>query len=150
MSSRLSDETKAILSQKAIERYKDKTNNPMYGKKHSEASRQKMREASRHLSGKYNPNYGKSLSDDTRKRMSESVKKAISQNRDAFAILYKQHGDRLREQKPASKAVMCVTDGRRWSSATDAANDVGVTISTMSGHLKGRQRTCKGLVFKYV
>lgn len=45
--------------------------NPFYGKKHSEESRKKMSEA---LSGENHPNYGKHLSDSTRSKISKALK----------------------------------------------------------------------------
>ena len=48
-------ETKAIISSKAKERYVDKTKNPMYGKRHSETTREKQSIKKR---GENNPMFG--------------------------------------------------------------------------------------------
>lgn len=52
----LSPESRSIISQKAKDRYSDGISNPMFGKKHSNESKQKMSEKKR---GKNNPMFGK-------------------------------------------------------------------------------------------
>ena len=49
-------------------------NHPMYGKKHSEETRKKMREHHADVSGENNPFYGKKHSEETRKKMSDAIK----------------------------------------------------------------------------
>lgn len=49
-----------------------------------------------------------------------------------------------------SKPVLCVETGEKFSCATKAAEEYGVAISTMNGHLRGRQHVCKGKHFVYI
>ena len=48
------------------------------------------------------------------------------------------------------KAVVCLETGDVYSSATDAAEAIGVTLSNMSCHLTGRTRTVKGKHYCYL
>lgn len=48
------------------------------------------------------------------------------------------------------KAVVCLETGDVYSSATDAAEATGVTLSNMSCHLTGRTRSVKGKHFCYL
>lgn len=67
----MSDETRKKISQKAKERYTDKTKNPMYGRHHSEESKRKMRELK---VGYLNPNYGNKWNETQRERCSNKGK----------------------------------------------------------------------------
>lgn len=48
------------------------------------------------------------------------------------------------------KPVFCITTGEIFTSVGDAAEAIGVDISTMSHFLLGRNKTCKGKRFCYV
>ena len=37
----------------------------------------------------------------------------------------------------------------KHNSVNDAADSIGVTQGTMSSHLTGRNKTCKGYIFRY-
>ena len=61
-------------------------NNPFYGKRHSEESRKKISESGKGKhSGENNGMYGKHLSDDHRRKMSESLKKAWTEEKRQLA-----------------------------------------------------------------
>jgi len=47
------------------------------------------------------------------------------------------------------KMVVCVTNGKKFHSVTDAANYAGCHITTMCGHLNGKWNTCKGKKYRY-
>lgn len=49
-----------------------------------------------------------------------------------------------------SKPIFCITTGEIFSSVGDAADAIGVDISTMSHALLGKVKTCKGKRFCYV
>lgn len=69
----LSDESKAKISIKAKERLKDKENNPMYGRNHSEETKKNISEFKKgKFTGNDNPFYGKKHSKESRTKMSES------------------------------------------------------------------------------
>lgn len=48
------------------------------------------------------------------------------------------------------KPVVCLETGDVYSSATDAAEAIGVTLSSMSCHLTGKTRSVKGKHFCYL
>lgn len=48
------------------------------------------------------------------------------------------------------KPVICLDDGTRYTSVTDAAESVGVNPVTMCNHLKGKARKCKGKRYCYL
>lgn len=137
-----SAETVSILSEKAKKRYEDPTNNPMYGKRHSEETRAKMRNAKL---GENNPMYGKPRTERQKKYCCTTGKK--------LNLSYEQRralGDRMRQvAKNNVKRVMCVEDGIIFESVSDAAKHYGVSKSTMSGCLSGYQKVCRGKHFVF-
>lgn len=143
------DSTKSVISDKAKCRYVKKENNPMFGKKHSEESREKMRNSSRHLSGVNNPNYGNKYSAERRQKMSETAKAFYRNNPEIAKEMIERASNYLRENKVAQKSVMRIEDSKIWQSVTLAAADIGVSVSTLSGHLNGSQKTCKGAHFVF-
>lgn len=145
-----SEETRRIISAKAKERYKDKTKNPMYGRKHSDAAREKMRLHSHHLRGEDNPNYGKKFSSERLKQMSEISLRWRKEHPSEVLKMDAANAERLRTEKPASKKVRCVESGKVWNSMTECANEIGVKVSTLSGHVSGCQKSCAGLHFEKV
>ena len=48
------------------------------------------------------------------------------------------------------KRVRCVDTGEEYESITFAAKSIGVTQGSLSAHLLGINRTCKGMRFEYV
>jgi hypothetical protein len=146
----MSDETRAIISEKAKIRYKDKTKNPMYGKKHSDEARKKMVAHSHHLSGKDNPNYGNKYDEDRSLKMSETIKKWRADHPDEAAKIDARNTNMLKTLKPASKRVRCVETGEVWRSMTECASEIGVKICSLCDQIKGRSKTCAGRHFEYV
>lgn len=145
----LSDETKTIISAKAKERYKDKTKNPMFGKKHSVESIKKMRELK---SGENNPMYGIPMSEYSKvKRRKTCIERNINFSHEWSEIAKRNASIRLKElAKEWSKKVICIEDNLTFDTITSAANYYGVKKATLSGHLNGRQKTCKNKHFEFV
>lgn len=139
----MSDETKRIISEKAKERYIDPMNNPMFGRAHSKESKKKQSDAKL---GEKNPMFGTKWTEAQRQRsgtkgmhlnLSEEHRKALS--------------DKARQLgKDRAKSIRCTESQVVYDSIQSAADDIGVTISTLCGHLKGRQKSCKGKHFEYV
>ena len=48
------------------------------------------------------------------------------------------------------KPVICIDDGRTFTSVTDAAEQIGVAVGTMCGHLQGRYKSCNGYQLCYL
>lgn len=142
-SSYMSDESKKVISDKAKERYKDKTKNPMCGKKHSDETRAKMREAAKHKP----PVVGHKWTDRQRELFKQRVALGLHKpTKEQSAAAAK----RLKNEKIASKRIRCIDDGREWPSAKSAALDLMVDQSSVAGAANGKQKTCKGLRFEYV
>lgn len=148
--SQVAESTKKIISSKAIERYKDKTKNPMYGKTHSIESIHKMSELK---SGKSNPMYGRKLSKESRKKISEHHK---GENNPIHNHIYTDEeriamSEKFSElAKNWSKKVICIEDDMIFDTITSASDYYGVKKATLSGHLNGRQKSCKNKHFKFV
>lgn len=139
----MSEATREKISEKAKERYKDKTKNPMYGREHTEETKRKM---SDNRKGILNPMYGTKWNETQRKLCGTKGKKLnISEER----------RDELRERFRAVgktvglKKVLCIEDNVIFNSITEAAKVYGVSKQTLSGHLNGRQHSCVGKHFKF-
>ena len=146
----LADNTKKILSDKAKERYKNKENNPMYGKKHRIESIEKMRDKK---IGKNNPMYGRKHSNESRVKISETHK---GTNNPIHKHVYTEKekldiSKRMSElSKKWAKRVVCIEDNIIFESITEGAKYYNVSKHTLSGHLRNKQHTCAGKHFKFV
>lgn len=144
-----SDRTKKIISEKAKQRYKDKTKNPMYGKKHSADSLLKM---SNKKKGCNNPSYGKKQSEETIEKRRKTCKERhvdyshewSDEEREAASKRFKEYA------KKWSKKVRCIEDELVFDTVTAAASFYNVDVSTMSGHLRGKQKSCAKKHFEFV
>lgn len=67
------------------------------------------------------------------------------------ALIGKKHSPEHAEKTGASKkkAVFIVSTGVRYASIKEAAKAVGVHTVNLSAHLKGRSKTCKGLIWAF-
>lgn len=140
----MSSESKALISAKAVERYCDKTANPMYGKKHSPSTIELQRAKK---IGSNNPMYGTSWTPAQRERSGcRGMQLNISDDRRKEL---REHG-RILGKTTGLKAVRCIEDDAEFPSIVDAATAYGVSKSTLCGHLTGRQRSCRGKHFEYI
>lgn len=137
-----------IISDKAKLRYTDKTQNPMYGKKHSNKSKQIMRD--KKLSSN-NPMFKKKMSQESKDKI------ALSHLGNHYADNYwnalssedkKNITDRMISK--IKKGVMCIEDNNTFDSITDAANFYNVSISSLSGNLHNRQHSCANKHFIFI
>ena len=99
--------------------------NPMFGKHHTDAAKQKMSEAQ---SGENHWNFGKTLSEDTRNKIR---KKTFGNER----------------QPPV--AVVNLTTGERFERVVYAARKYGVDRSNISRACSSQLKTCAGCVWAY-
>lgn len=143
------NESKDIISQKAKERYRDKTKNPMFGKKHSEESLKKMSEVK---VGNKNPMFGRHLSQETKDKTYETKRKNNSFYRRIFTEEEKEQASKKFKEiaKQFRKAVRCIEDDLLFDSITECSIFYGITVATLSGHLNGRQHTCCNKHFEFV
>ena len=137
------DEWREAISNKAKERYKDKTKNPMYGKKHTSESLQKMRDKK---IGVNNPMYGKRW---TEKQYEAAKHKKRPTFTDEWRKRNTAHMSRVVDEC-VKKSVHCIEDDMYFESVTDAANYYGIKVSTLSGHMHGHAKTCCGKHFEYI
>ena len=144
-----SEETKQLISKKAKERYRDKTKNPMYGKKHSKESLKKMSDAK---IGENNPMFGKTQSEETKqKRRKTCAERHVNYAHELSPIEDKKRRERMHNLGVSHrKKIMCVEDDIAFDSIGDASKYYDVSISTLSGHLHGHQKTCKNKHFKFI
>lgn len=137
-------ETKAIISMKAKERYTDKTKNPMYGKKHSKEAREKQSAKKR---GENNPMFGSVWTDAQRANSGTRGKhlNISDERRRVLAENAKRMGETV-----GLKPVRCIEDNSTFPSITSASKYYGVSVATLSGHLRGAQKSCCGKHFEYI
>lgn len=138
-----SEEWREAISRSAKERYKDKTKNPMYGKKHSQETLQKMRDKK---IGESNPMYGRHWTE----KQYEAVK---HRKKPTFTDEWREHATanilRVVEER-VKKPVRCIEDDMLFGTVSEAAKYYGVNVSTLSGHMHGYAKTCRNKHFEYV
>lgn len=54
------------------------------------------------------------------------------------------------EDRKNAKPVLCIDTGLIYASLTDAAEDVGVTVTALSSCLRGKTNSCKGMAWCFV
>ena len=54
------------------------------------------------------------------------------------------------EDRKNAKPVLCIDTGLIYASLTDAADDVGVTVTALSSCLRGKTNSCKGMSWCFV
>lgn len=143
------DTTKQLLSAKAIERYKDVTKNPMYGKTHSDKALKKMSEKK---TGKNNPMYGVKMTKESNEKRRETCKNRNCDFTHEWTDEERQRASQRFKQLATtwSKKVHCIEDNTYFDSILQASEHYGVTKSTLSGHLHGYQKTCAKKHFEFV
>ena len=143
MNHHMSNETKKIISELAKDRYKDKTKNPMYGRKHSECAIQKMSDRKK---GSNNPMYGSIWNENQRMRCCNKGKK-LNLTHERIESL-REHGRFLGNLR--RKPVRCIEDDIVFQSSADASEYYGIKPCSLCDHLKGRTHTCCNRHFEYV
>jgi group I intron endonuclease len=139
-------EIKDRLKKQALERYKDKTNHPMYGTHRTEETKQKLSKAhkgkcageknyfyGKDMSGENHPMFGKSLTEEHRKKISE-------------ARMGKYRG----ENNPNSIPIRCVETGECFECATEVKRKYGYDNSHISKCCKGLMKAAYGYHWEYL
>lgn len=54
------------------------------------------------------------------------------------------------EDRKNAKPVLCIDTGLIYASLTDAAEDIGVTVTALSSCLRGKTNSCKGMSWCFV
>lgn len=146
-----SEETKKLLSDLAKQRYTIEKN-PMYNRRHTEASRKKMSEALK----------GRVISEETKQKISIANKNKIvtQETRDKLSKALKGKPSKTKGQKRSEefkkriseihkKSVMCLNDNRIFNSITEASVFYNVDNSSIGKICKGKKKSIKGLVFVF-
>jgi hypothetical protein len=144
----LPDVVKDKIRVKAIERFKDKTNHPlylrtgelapMYGKHHTEATKKVLSDK----------NKGKVMSLDAREKLSQAAKKRFEsqEERDRIAVtrLGRKHTDEakknMRENSSVKVPVYSPELNMRFDSQTIAAEYVGIPSTNICRVLRGERK----------
>jgi len=117
------------------------------GWKHTKETRKKMSESTKGMYlGKNNPFYGKTHSEETKEKIRQARlgKKLSKEHREKLRNI-----DRSLWQKKVTQYSLSGDFIEKFDSVNDAAKSVGVSQGTLSSHLTGRNKTCKGYVFRY-
>lgn len=144
----LSAETRRKISESNKGKHKEHHSSPETRRKISEAqkgrhlsaeTRRKLSEANK---GKIPCNKGKHHSPEARKKISESLKGTHRSPETRKKMSESSKGKN-------AKAVICIETGILYSSATEAAESIGVTKGVISKAVRGVQKTAGGYHWKY-
>lgn len=144
----LTDDDRKLMSEKS-----KGVNNGMYGKKHSDSAKQKMRE--NHYSkkeGYVSHLKGKPKSEETRKKLSESHKGKKPWNKGLkLKPLSNEHKEKIRTANigkpcPTQRAVIC--EGIEFVSVGSAAKHYNITSAGMVVRLKSKTKRMQEFYYK--
>lgn len=107
-------------------------NNPFYGKKHTEETKEKMKKNHKKLEGKNSPLYGTHLSEERKQQMSEErkgannycAKKIIQYNKDMEII-------------------------KIWDYIKEASDSLNIAGTSISACCRGKRKTAGGFIWRY-
>lgn len=110
------------------------------GRKHTEEFKSWISEKNK---GSGNFMYGKHHTEETKKKISNRKIGCISPNKGKYGSL-NPHSKKIAAVDVETESVICV-----YGSIVEAANEIGRSLSTLKGCLKGKQKTCAGYRWVY-
>jgi hypothetical protein len=148
-------------------------NNPMYGKTHSDSVKKMQSERMKSVQlGGNNSSARKVRCTETGQTWNSIVECAAElnikedsivancrgKNRSAYGYHFEYIDSKISKRNidvnggnnPTAKSVICIEDNRCWKSATECANDIGVSPSMIHAVCRGKKNTAKGFHFKYI
>lgn len=118
------------------------------GWSHTEEAKRKMSKTkSKMYLGENNPFFGKTHSDETKEKIRQARvgKKLSKEHRDKVVKSLKRETKRVGKFDIETGQLIC-----EYDSVKEAAKSVNVSQPNMSSHLGGRNKTCKGYIFKFI
>ena len=123
----LSDETLQKMQRSALERFENPENHPMYGRHHSQATRNKIKEAAKLRVGEKHPMWGKHWSEEIKRKNSEAHK-----------------GLGVGADNPRAIPVVCLETRQVYGAASIASEELGICASSIRGCCLGKLKTAGG------
>lgn len=123
----LSIETLQKMKQSALERFENPENHPMYGKHHSQETKNKIKEATKSRVGDKHPMWGKHWSEEIKRKNSEAHK-----------------GLGVGADNPRAISVVCLETGQVYGAASIASNELGICASSIRSCCLGKLKTAGG------
>lgn len=102
------------------------------------------------FTGSKNPFYGKKHSEETRKIISEKAKLRIREKNPFFNKKHNEDTKKKMRNGRRIKPFVCVETGEIFTSTGDAAEKLDLHLQSVSNCVYGRQKTTKGLSFRFV
>lgn len=127
---------KQKISQKQKERFVNPENHPMYGKHHTEKTRQKMRENHADFNGEKHPMYGRKHTEESRKKMGENHRSMRGKGSPLSCVI---------AQYTIFGEFMDIFD-----STGEASRETHVAQSSICRCANGKLKSAGGFIWKYV
>lgn len=118
-------------------------NNPFYGKRHTEESKQKMREST----------IGQVISEETRRKISESNRGerhylyGKNHTEEARLKMSQNHADFRGGKSARAKLVLCTLTGVYYDCVGDAAEAIGIPRARLTSWLNGRRPNKSSMIY---
>lgn len=118
------------------------TANGMYGKNHTEETKEKMRQNRGDLSGDNNPFYGQSHTEETKQLLSDLASQRTGEDNPFFGKKHsKETKAKLSAKRKGKKPTNCkqpIIDGVKYLSINDASKALGIHSTTISYRCKSK------------
>ena len=121
-------------------------NNPFYGKRHTQESKNKMSESH---SGENHPLFGKSMPQETKRKIGEANKGKKRSQESRRNISEAHKGKQVGKDNPRAKAVYCEELKEIRLTMKEWAEELGINRSYISFCCSGKVKSAKGYHFRY-